>query len=782
MGRTLVRLAFVVLFASFGRPVQAQDAIGVDVNSILADVSGRPIGINLNFLLDDDGNRPDALNRLADGLRAAGVKYLRYPGGEKADGYLWSVPPYTSSVPTLARWAPAEWPENTEWPSYDRALVNPDGFTFRTNPLSFDEFMDVCRQIDCVPTIVVCYDSIYKPPQPGGFAPSRATVLQAAREWVRYANLTRGYNVRYWEIGNESWLPHYNGQATAQDYARDLVEFSAAMKAIDPSIKIGANGESLDWWQTVLAGASAAIDFLAVHNYPPYEWGSYSYYQYNDPQFLDVVETARTAIARYARPSDRVRLEVAVTETNAADWSGAWPNVNDTGHALVLFDLFGRHLTAGVAFTQLWNTRWSGADTAPMPRVIDTFDSNNNPQATGSALALWGRFLKERMVASTSTARVRTYASYSPGDKTLTVFLINKDTASRDVAVRIDNLSASIVANKWIFKGTDADDVHPSLEGPSSPPANANVVSTSLDPVSITVLTIAPAPTAPAASATIEAENFDAYWDESPENEGGEYRSSGVDIERTSDSGGGYNVGWIAGGEWLEYAIAVESAGEYRLSLRVASPVDHTTFRVLIDGIVVGDLLTVPNTGSWQSWSTLATRSVRLNAGTHRVRVHTDTGWFNLNWIRIEPPQGQSSITIEAEDFDWYWDWTEENEGGEYRSTGVDIERTADEGGGFNVGWIFAGEWLEYTIRVDSGATFALDARVASIWSGTSLRVEIDGLVLGAAVEIPNTGSWQSWQTVHTSARLDTGVHRVRISTDTGGFNLNKLVFHAPPQ
>ena len=183
-------------FGLYGGPLHAQDAITVDVTSTIADVSRRPFGINLNFLLDDDENRPAALKKLAAGLRAAGVKYLRYPGGEKADGYLWSVPPYTSSIPTLARWAPGEWPGNTEWPLNHRWLVEHDGFTLRTNPLNFDEFMDICRQIDCVPTIVVCYDSMYKPAQPGGFAPSRATVLEAAREWVRYANVTRGYNVQ----------------------------------------------------------------------------------------------------------------------------------------------------------------------------------------------------------------------------------------------------------------------------------------------------------------------------------------------------------------------------------------------------------------------------------------------------------------------------------------------------------------------------------------------------------------------------------------------------------
>jgi hypothetical protein len=411
-------------------------------------------------------------------------------------------------------------------------------------------------------------------------------VFEAAREWVRYANITRGYNVQYWEIGNESWQPHYNGQASASDYARDLVQFSSAMKGVDPTIKIGANGESWDWWRTVLTGASSAIDFLAVHNYPPYEWGSYSYYQNSDPPLLDVVETARGAIASYAPAADRARLEVAVTEANAADWSGAWRNVNDTGHALVVFDMVGRHMTNGVAFTQLWNTRWSGADTAPVPRLIDTFDSNNNLQATGSALAIWGQFLKERMVLSTSTARVRTYATYSPGNRTVTAFLINKDTQSREVTVRIENLSASVVVNKWVFKGTGPDDVRPTFGGSGLMPTAANMISTSLDPVSVTVLDITPGAAVAVRSVpgTIEAEDFDAFWDSTDENEGGQYRSTAVDIEPTTDAGGGYNVGWLAGGEWLEYPIDVRSSGTYQIFCRVASPIDGTALRVTVDG------------------------------------------------------------------------------------------------------------------------------------------------------------------------------------------------------
>ena len=65
--------------------------------------------------------------------------------------------------------------------------------------------------------------------------------------------------------------------------------------------------------------------------------------------------------------------------------------------------------------------------------------------------------------------------------------------------------------------------------------------------------------------------------------------------------------------------------------------------------------------------------------------------------------------TIQAEDFDRgaadvaYSDTTGGNAGGAYRSTNVDIEKTTDAGGGFNLGWVDAGEWLKYTRQRHGG-------------------------------------------------------------------------------
>lgn len=774
-------LALAVLLP-FSTTAAAQDLIAVDVTAVVADVSRKPIGINVNFLLDDDRNRTEAIQSLAEALKTAGVRYLRYPGGEKSDAYLWSVPPYTSAVPTLARWAAGEYPQNQEWPSYDRSLVESDGRTFKIAPLDFDEFMAVCRAIDCIPTVVVCYDSIYKPAQSGGVAPTRAQLLEAARGWVRYANVTRDYEVKYWELGNESYLPHYNGSATAANYARDLIDFSAAMKAVDPTILIGANGESDSWWRTILTTASAAIDFLAVHNYPSSTWNSYGAYQNNTANLIGSVQTAQQAINAYAPAADRNRLVIAATETNSAAWSGTWPHLNDMGHALVLFDIFGAHLSnPKVAFTQLWNTRWSGNDTATTPALWDALDKRNELQATGRAMAIWGQFLKERLVSSSNTAKVRSYSTHSPSSGKVSVFLINKDTVAHSASVTINGGGAAFAVDTWAFRGDGPGDLYPDWAHLGHTPSAGNRISLTLAPVSITVLDLAPEGTVHPVPGVIQAEDFrgDAYWDSTAGNSGNAYRATDVDIQPASDSGGGFNVAWVAAGEWLDYTIRVQTAGLYDLSARVASPYAGKSLRFMVNGEDMSGGVAIPSTGGWQKWQNVTRTNIYLPAGTHRATVSAITNGFNLNWITLTSSAGLTHAvpgTIQAEDFreGGYWDSTSGNYGRAYRATDVDVEASSDTGGGFDVGWIAAGEWVEYSLQVATGGYYDLSARVASPYAGKSFRVLVNGIDFTGPLSVPNTGSWQKWQTVTRSKiYLAAGSHRLRSLAITNGFNLN---------
>src|SRR4051812_21739921 len=61
-------------------------------------------------------------------------------------------------------------------------------------------------------------------------------------------------------------------------------------------------------------------------------------------------------------------------------------------------------------------------------------------------------------------------------------------------------------------------------------------------------------------------------------------------------------------------------------------------------------------------------------------------------------------------------------------STAVDAQVTTDTGGGCNVGWTAAGEWLEYDVSVATAGKFDLIARLASNTTGKSVHVELDGV------------------------------------------------------
>ena len=56
-------------------------------------------------------------------------------------------------------------------------------------------------------------------------------------------------------------------------------------------------------------------------------------------------------------------------------------------------------------------------------------------------------------------------------------------------------------------------------------------------------------------------------------NNGWAYRNDGVDIEPCNDNvnSNGFNVGWTAQEEWLNYTVEVGTAGLYDIELRVAS-------------------------------------------------------------------------------------------------------------------------------------------------------------------------------------------------------------------
>ena len=144
---------------------------------------------------------------------------------------------------------------------------------------------------------------------------------------------------------------------------------------------------------------------------------------------------------------------------------------------------------------------------------------------------------------------------------------------------------------------------------------------------------------------TIQAENFDsggpnvAYRDTTPGNSGGKYRSTDVDIASTTDTGGGYNIGYTVKSEFLKYTVNVVTAGTYTLRLRYANGGTGAKVRVSVNGTNV--TFALQDTGGWQVWRDLST-TIPLSAGTQVLTLWFDernvqnTAAGNINYLSIQ--------------------------------------------------------------------------------------------------------------------------------------------------
>jgi chitinase len=148
---------------------------------------------------------------------------------------------------------------------------------------------------------------------------------------------------------------------------------------------------------------------------------------------------------------------------------------------------------------------------------------------------------------------------------------------------------------------------------------------------------------------TVQAENYDtggqglAYNVTSINGSDNGYRSDGVDLEVTSDTGGGVDLGWTTGGQWFKYTVNVATAGTYTVSFRVAAPTAVTDGFHLANssGTNLSGNVNVPATGGWQTWATV-TANVTLPAGQQVLTLNQDNGGWNINYASF----ASSAVTV----------------------------------------------------------------------------------------------------------------------------------------
>ncbi len=256
-------------------------------------------------------------------------------------------------------------------------------------------------------------------------------------------------------------------------------------------------------------------------------------------------------------------------------------------------------------------------------------------------------------------------------------------------------------------------------------------------------------------------------------------QAKGIETETTTDVGGGENIGYVDDGDWLTYSVNMPQAGQATVTYRVASDGSGGVIRLEQAG---GDIsygtVTVPNTGGWQAWADVQ-HTVTLPAGAQNLAIAAEIGGWNLNHFSIaiddvctqncnpctvncdpDPDPGTGSV-VEAESYS--------------QMDGVETEDTQDTGGGLNVGWIDAGDWMTFNVNLPASTSGQYDVsyRVASL-SGASLKLEQPGgATVYGDVSIPATGGWQTWETVTHRVTIPNGTSALSIAATSGGWNIN---------
>jgi hypothetical protein len=349
------------------------------------------------------------------GLRSAGVRLLRFPGGNFGEEH-------TLSAQQL------------------------DAFSDLLNQVGAEGLMQV--QLS---------DPLDKTPVPLSARATRAALL------VEYMNnpqsIQRSANapyhpIKYWSVGNEPDLladPDTGRTYTVADYTRAFIAYSLAMHTRDPGIQVfgpelsqyspagGPNdSQGTPWMQGFLQGVSAyerthslpfhLLDGVSFHYYPFTHGQQDAATVLSDPPQWDALLPGLRELIRQTFGEDR---PVAITEVNA-NASGAPLPQNLS--ALWWAETLGELLDNQADYVAFFSTE--GVD-SPDPLFLQ---DNLTETAMLRVMQLFSHVQSHLVPVQGAQGPVSVYATQDDGQATASLFLVNQTSQSQHISVQAGNI------------------------------------------------------------------------------------------------------------------------------------------------------------------------------------------------------------------------------------------------------------------------------------------------------------------------------------------------------
>jgi hypothetical protein len=312
-----------------------------------------------------------------------------------------------------------------------------------------ERFVAYCRAVGAEP--------ILQAPLVANNVDGGAATAQSAADMVTYANVTKGYGVKYWEIGNDPDLYATNQPAgfpvrTAAEYCTQFAAYVTAMKAAnaaatDGGVSIQFLGPELSqpnvaWLAAFLDGCKDYVDVVTVHRYP------FSGAQTSATSALDDATSFRSAITSVAavvQSHARPGTPFGITESNI---SYDYTNSAYTATSL--------QAGPGTFYAALWAADVMGA---ALENKLWTFALWNLGDVTASGFVSLGvivdqqptpAYYAEQMVSASFRGNVlqpigvptgfSVYASYDGVEGSTAILVLNKTTTSSTLTVDVDAL------------------------------------------------------------------------------------------------------------------------------------------------------------------------------------------------------------------------------------------------------------------------------------------------------------------------------------------------------
>ncbi len=297
-----------------------------------------------------------------------------------------------------------------------------------------------------------------------------ARVKQAAdyaAGFVRKMNIDLKAKVLNWEIGNEcygNWEQGYNvtglGIVTGTEYGEDFKVFAAAMKAVDPTIKVGAVMDVGDvtWSSQVLTQVKDVADFLIIHEYFTGQNNiTPTMVLAGIPKIKADKDTINKWVVKYAGKV-KDHYPIALTEFNSRGYS-----TTNMTNGLFISSILGEIAKNGYGFSNSWVNEWSiGTDNSTHGLISQSDDINQpayTPRTAYIPYYFYGKYFGDHVVNSTLTGRgVRVYSSVFAGGEAGLV-LVNTNSTDQYVQLNLNTIKYDNKKAYWHeFYATDIAD------------------------------------------------------------------------------------------------------------------------------------------------------------------------------------------------------------------------------------------------------------------------------------------------------------------------------------